>query len=161
MTTVRSRSAGTSGRTRRRWHRWADEQGVVLVEFALVVVMLVVLLYGIVAFGMAMALRQSMGQATGEAVRAAIVFPGDDLAKEAEAEDVALDTTDGLGKPGFSDIDAQVAPCTTGGGDCITVTYVYRYGEPGAAIIPPLPGLGLLLPDTLTAAATGQIVPGP
>ncbi len=161
MTTVRSRSAGTAGPTGRRWRRWDDEQGAVLVEFALVVVMLVVLLYGIVAFGMTLALRQSMGQATGEAVRAGIVFPGDDLAKEAEAERIAADTTDGLGKPGYSDIDAQVAACTTGGGNCITVTYVYRYGEPGAAIIPPLPGLGVLLPNTLTAAATGQIVPGP
>ena len=161
MTTVRKRSAGRPPGTPRPRHRLVDERGVVLVEFSLVVVMLCVLLYGIVAFGMVMALRQSMGQATGEAVRAAIVFPGTDAEKIAEAEDIALDTTEGLGKPGFSDIDAAIAGCTTGGGDCITVTYVYRYGEPGAAIIPPLPGLGLLLPDTLTATATGQIVPGP
>ena len=161
MTTVRKRSAGAPTGTPGQRRRPVDERGVVLVEFSLVVVMLCVLLYGIVAFGMAMALRQSMGQATGEAVRAAIVFPGTNAEKIAEAEDIALDTTEGLGKPGFSDIDAAIAGCTTGGGDCITVTYVYRYGDPGAAIIPPLPGLGLLLPDTLTATATGQIVPGP
>lgn len=156
--TGRSRAAAI--RWSRRLHRrQADQRGVVLVEFALVVVMLVVLLYGIVAFGMTMALRQSMGQATGEAVRAAIVFPGDDLAKIAEAERIAADTTDGLGKPGFSDIDATVTSCTAGGGDCVTVTY--RYDYQGGPIIPPLPGLGLLLPDTLTATATGQIVPGP
>ncbi len=161
MATVRNSRAGTLPPTPPSAHRLVDERGVVLVEFSLVVVLLCVLLYGIVAFGMAMALRQSMGQATGEAVRAAIVFPGTDAEKEAEAERIAADTTDGLGKPGFSDIDATIAGCTTGGGDCITVTYVYRYGDPGAAIIPPLPGLGLLLPDTLTATATGQIVPGP
>ncbi|MBW3574844.1 MAG: pilus assembly protein [Actinobacteria bacterium] len=161
MTTVRKRSGGTAVRAPRGERRLDDERGVALVEFSLVVVMLCVLLYGIVAFGMTMALRQSMGQATGEAVRAAIVFPGTDAEKIAEAQNIALDTTDGLGKPGFSDIEAAIAGCTTGGGDCITVTYVYRYGEPGAAIIPPLPGLGLLLPNTLTATATGQIVPGP
>lgn len=133
-----------------------------LVEFALVVVLLFFVLYGIVAYGMTMALRQSMGQATGEAVRAAIVFPGTDLQKEAEARKIAADTTKDLGKPGFSTITAgPIGSCATGGGRCITVQYVYRYGEPGAAIIPPLPGLGLLLPNTLTAAATGQIVPEP
>lgn len=161
MTTVRKRSGGTAVRGPRGERRLDDERGVALVEFSLVVVMLCVLLYGIVAFGMTMALRQSMGQATGEAVRAAIVFPGTDAEKIAEAQNIALDTTDKLGKPGFSDIQAAIAGCTTGGGDCITVTYVYRYGEPGAAIIPPLPGLGLLLPNTLTATATGQIVPRP
>lgn len=161
MTTVRNDSAGACPPTPRGRRRLIDERGVALVEFSLVVVMLCVLLYGIVAFGMTMALRQSMGQATGEAVRAAIVLPGTDAERIAEAEDIALDTTAGLGKPGFSDIDAAIDPCATGGGDCITVTYVYRYGEPGAAIIPPLPGLGLLLPETLTATATGQIVPGP
>jgi Flp pilus assembly protein TadG len=161
MTTVRNSSAGALPPPLPGARRLVDQRGVVLVEFSLVVVMLCVLLYGIVAFGMAMALRQSMGQATGEAVRAAIVFPGTDAEKEAEAERIAADTTDGLGKPGFSDIDADIAGCRTGGGNCITVTYVYRYGDPGAAIIPPLPGLGLLLPNTLTAAATGQIVPGP
>ncbi len=162
MTTVGNCSADASPPgPPARGRRLADERGVVLVEFSLVVVMLCVLLYGIVAFGMAMALRQSMGQATGEAVRAAIVFPGTNAEKIAEAEAIALDTTDGLGRPGFSDIDAAIAGCTTGGGECVTVTYLYRYGDPGAAIIPPLPGLGLLLPDTLTATATGQIVPGP
>ncbi len=158
MTTVRKRSADTAVRAS-RGRRLADERGVALVEFSLVVTLLCVLLYGIIAFGMAMALRQSMGQATGEAVRAAIVFPGTDAEKIAEAQNIALDTTDKLGKPGFSDIDAAIAGCTTGGGDCITVTYVYDYQN--GPIIPPLPGLGLLLPNTLTATATGQIVPGP
>jgi hypothetical protein len=159
--TLRGKARASRGKPRGPSRHARGERGAVLVEFALVVVMLFFVLYGIVAFGMTMALRQSMGQATGEAVRAAIVFPGSDALKIAEATRIANDTTNGLGKPGFSTITPTIGGCATGGGRCITVRYVYRYGEPGAAIIPPLPGLGLLLPNALTAVATGQIVPGP
>ncbi len=129
-----------------------------LVEFALVVVLLFFVLYGIVAYGMAIALRQSMGQAAGEAARAAIVFPGSDFAKVAEAERIGSATTNGLGKPGFSDVNAAVANCTSGTGRCITVTYDYRYGEPGAAIVPGGP-FDVALPNRLTATAVARLVP--
>lgn len=157
MTRVCTLRAGTGGRSMGTPRGRSSERGTVLVEFALVIVLLFFVLYGIVAYGMAIALRQSMGQAAGEAVRAAVVFPGTDLEKEAEARRIADDVTDSLGKPGFSTVDADVAACATGSGSCITVVYEYAYGGEGA-IVPDGP-FGVILPNTLTATAVGQIVP--
>lgn len=136
-----------------------------LVEFSLVVILLFFVLYGIIAYGMAIALRQSMGQAAGEAVRAAIVSPAAD--KETEAENFAAASTNGLGRPGFSTVDATVDTCASfapapvpspaPSGECIQVVFTYDYSGDGA-IIPDGP-LGIVLPDTLTATAVGQIVP--
>ncbi len=140
-----------------------------LVEFALVVVLLFFVLYGIIAYGMAIALRQSMGQAAGEAVRAAIVSSAATSAeREAAAETFAASSTNGLGRPGFSTVDATVATCASfapaptppalpATGQCIQVVYTYAYGGDGA-IVPDGP-FGVILPDTLTASAVGQIVP--
>lgn len=137
-----------------------------LVEFALVVVLLLFVLYGIIAYGMAIALRQSMGQAAGEAVRSAIVSSAaTPAAREAEAEAFAEASTNGLGKPGFGVTDATVASCASfaptatpvPAGQCIEVVFTYDYSGDGA-IVPGGP-FGVILPDTLTASAVGQIVP--
>ena len=143
-----------------------DQRGVVLVEFSLVVVLLFFVLYGIVAYGMAIALRQSMGQAAGEAVRAAVVSSAVTPAeRELTAEAFAEASTNGLGKPGFGDADATVATCASFApattpappGECIEVVFTYDYSGDGA-IVPGGP-FGVILPNTLTASAVGQIVP--
>lgn len=148
--------------------RGGDQRGVVLVEFALVIVLLFFVLYGLVAYGLAIALRQSMGQAAGEAVRAAVVSSAATPAgREAEAESLAAASTNGLGKPGYSDVEATVGTCASFApvptpspppeGDCIKVVFTYDYSGDGA-IVPGGP-FGVVLPNTLTASAVGQIVP--
>lgn len=140
-----------------------------LVEFALVVILLFFVLYGIIAYGMAISLRQSMGQAAGEAVRAAVVSSAaSPAARELEAELFAQASTNGLGKPGFGTADATVSTCASlapaptpptqpPNGDCIKVVFTYDYSGAGA-IVPDGP-FGIILPNTLTASAVGQIVP--
>ena len=136
-------------------------------EFALVVVLLFFVLYGIIAYGMAISLRQSMGQAAGEAVRAAVTSSAAD--KETEAENFAAASTNGLGKPGFSNVVAKVDTCASfvpplpapqpsplPSGDCIQVIFEYDYAN--GPIVPGGP-FGVVLPNKLTASAVGQIVP--
>lgn len=166
MTRSRTRNAQGAGSSMSPPSRRNDQRGVVLVEFALVVVLLFFVLYGIVAYGMAIALRQSMGQAAGEAVRAAVVSSATTPAdRELEAEAFAEASTNGLGKPGFGVADATVGTCASfapsatppPAGDCIEVVFTYDYSGDGA-IVPGGP-FGVILPNTLTASAVGQIVP--
>lgn len=168
MTSADEPNARADQRSLRSPRRGRGERGVVLVEFALVVGLFGFLLYGIIAYGMAIALRQSMGQAAGEAVRAAIVSPAVSPAdRELAAETFAAASTNGLGKPGFSTVTATVDSCSLfdpsatppPGGECIEVVFVYDYSGDGA-IVPPGP-FDVVLPNTLTAVAVGQIVPGP
>lgn len=169
MTRARRRRAEIGDRPAAALSRWGDQRGVVLVEFSLVVVLLFFFLYGIVAYGMAIALRQSMGQAAGEAVRAAVVSSAPTPAeRELVAETFALASTKGLGEPGFSTVVATVDTCASfvpplpapqpsppPAGDCIQVVFEYDYVN--GAIVPGGP-FGVVLPDSLEASAVGRIL---
>lgn len=60
--------------SRDRSHR-TDDEGAVLVEFALVAVLLITLLYGIVSFGVLFSVHQSVTQAAADGARAAVAAP--------------------------------------------------------------------------------------
>ena len=133
-----------------------DESGAALVEFALVFGLFVFILYALIAFGMMLALKQSVTNASAEAARAAVGISDADDAEEKAMETVA-DRLGWLGdKYQESDTTATVDFCSgTSGPKCITVQIAYPYSS--RPLVPPAPGLGLITPDTFGSTAVVQI----
>jgi Flp pilus assembly protein TadG len=133
-----------------------DESGAALLEFSLVFGIFVFILYGLIAFGSMLALKQSITSAAAEAARSTVGMT-DDTAAEAAALAVVTDRLDWLGaKYDPGDVTADVAACPAPtSGRCITVTITYPYST--RPLVPPAPGLGLLTPDTFGSTAVVQI----
>lgn len=110
-------------------------------------------LYGLIAFGMMLAVKQSITHAAADGARAAIAVPSADgdgngvddrIDRARDRVDEALDW---LGsRYEASDTEAVIGPCPEAVDDeCITVTITYPYGT--RPIVPPAPGLGLVTPE--------------
>lgn len=140
---------------RRRLRVRRSESGAAAVEFALVILPLVFILYGLIAFGMMFALKQSMTNAAADAARSAI-GASDPVAA---ATATVADRLDWLGGKYNAATDLSVpapAPCPNDATrQCITVTINYPYGS--RPLVPTAPGLGLITPDKFTSKATVQI----
>ena len=156
---------------RHRLRRGRGEDGAALVEFALVFALFVLVLYGLIAFGMMLALKQSITHAAADGARAAVgAYPdpaiaGDTL-QAAEVRAATAKVTGALGwlgskyDPSFT--TATVAPCSgTGTAQCITVKISYPYSSPvlgkGGPLVAPAPGLGLVMPDAIGTTAVVQV----
>ncbi|MGH2725968.1 MAG: TadE/TadG family type IV pilus assembly protein [Actinomycetota bacterium] len=120
--------------------RLAREDGVAALEFAIVAMVFLVLLFGILTYGFVFGLDQSMNHAAEEGARAAIskVTEADAIT---HAHDTALSRLSWLGgNIHSSDIVATVADCPN---DitvrCITVTITYPWST--RPVIPNFPGL--------------------
>jgi Flp pilus assembly protein TadG len=153
-----------AGRPRHR--RVPGERGAAAVEFALVVPLLLLILFGIVSYGFMLSMRQGMAQAAGEGARAAAVTLVD-----AEKDDAAVAAIDDALSYGVTCAGGSLqrdgetvgtctvsapAPCEgDGGADCVTVSLTYAYDE--HPIVPALLGLGALLPDTLEYTTTARV----
>ncbi|MDQ6725376.1 MAG: pilus assembly protein [Actinomycetota bacterium] len=125
-----------------------------MVEFALVILPLMLLLYGLVSFGMMLALKQSMTNAAAEAARAA-VGATDPVATAQATVQQRLSWLGSKYQPSDSPTPV-VAPCINDTAkNCITVQIIYPYGS--RPLIPPAPGLGLVTPNAFTSQATVQI----
>lgn len=137
-----------------------DQSGAALLEFVLVAIPFFFILYGLIAFGMMLALKQGITNASAEAARSAVGCsssnPGctDPVAKATATVDSRLSWLSANAKAGVTKT-ATVASCTGGSGTCITVTVTYDYAH--HALIPPAPGLGLFTPSTFHSTATVQI----
>ncbi|GAB2450121.1 hypothetical protein GCM10027062_34170 [Nocardioides hungaricus] len=149
-----------SGRVRR------DERGAAAVEFALVVPLLLLILFGIISYGLMLSLRQGLSQAAAEGARAAAVTLVD--AQKNAAAVAAIDDALPYGvtcEGGSLVRDGNaVGACTVsaptrcedeGDAECVTVALSYAYGE--NPIVPSLPGLGLVLPDELGYTAVARV----
>jgi hypothetical protein len=138
-----------------RWslHR-RDQKGVSSVEFALVMVPLFLILYGLITFGMMFALKQSMENAASEAARAAIGASD----PEATASATVADRLDWLGSnynAGDSPLPSE-APCVYDiTKQCITVTVTYPYKT--KPLLPLAPLMDLFVPSSMTSKATVQL----
>ena len=138
------------------WLPRRDESGAALLEFSLVFGLFVFILYGLIAFGMILALKQSVTNAATEAARSAV-----GVSVDADAVTKATTTAnDRLGWLSSSQkaalvITPTIAPCAGGSGRCITVLVKYPYK--GHELVPPAPGLGLVTPDTISTTSTVQI----
>lgn len=129
-------------------------------EFALVFGLFVFILYGLIAFGMMLALKQSMTNASAEAARSAVGITSDATAisKATTTAQQRLSWLSGSswtsGQKGAVTITPTVATCN-GSGRCLTVVVTYSYSA--HPLVPPAPGLGLVTPNSFSSTSTVQI----
>jgi Flp pilus assembly protein TadG len=162
-----------------------NESGVALVEFAFVLVLFVMLLWGVVSFGYAWSLKEQMVHAGQEGLRSAYIAQSanasDDTAKQNAAIDSARQklqsmlgtdsnepTTGGLhietgncagGTTCVGTPVYQPCPTSTGGTEpntkCMTITVTYNWHDKPK--IAPLPGIFDFLPSTIHITVTGKV----
>lgn len=150
---------------RRRIESGRHERGAAAVEFALVVMPLLVLVWGLISYGVMFSYRQALSQAAGEGARAAVAAPS---ASVWSASSTALGNALGQyhqvcgsssGVQSASFLTCTVSSPTACVGDashnCVTVTLTYPYRS--HSLIPTFPGLGITLPSTLTFTSTVEV----
>lgn len=144
------------------------DDGAAAVEFALVVPLLVLLLFGIISYGVMLSFRQSMSQAAAEGARAAAVaFVATNAQSDGySAVDEALNSfgvtcVSGNLLKGGSDVgDCTVtAPgaCVPAAvsAQCVTVTLTYDYRD--NPLVPSFPGVGYTVPSQLSYSAQARV----
>lgn len=150
-----------------------DQSGAAAVEFALVVGLFVFILYGLIAFGMILALKQSVTAASAEGARAVVGVPDDATTTTVDERLLAARTAvtarlNWLGSK-YSTSDVQVSwydpstlscnytsvpatppsPATV----CVRITYPYSTRP----LVPTAPGLGLFTPSTISSEARVKV----
>jgi Flp pilus assembly protein TadG len=157
------RKGSTLGPSKTRGQRRVGrgEDGAETVEFAIVVVLLIALLYGIVALGLSLAAKVTVTQAASDGARAGIVMSTPALqistAQTAAASDVSW-MGRGTCSPTGTTITcfASEAACAANSNQtCLTVVVTYNYAK--SPLFPPLPGLGVLAPNTIMTSSTLQV----
>lgn len=132
--------------------RGAREDGAVVVEFAIVFVLFVTLLWGIFTYGVIFAVQQTVTHAAAEAARATVGQASTEDAKDV-AYSVAQEQLSWLGTAGAPDRDADVqfAACPAPASDqtCVFVEYTYPWAD--EPIITPIFDIGI--PDSLAGTA--------
>lgn len=121
------------------------------------------MLYGLITFGMMLAVKQSITQAAADGARAAIAVPSADSDANGiddrvdRARDRVGEALDWLGsRYDESDTDAAIGPCPEAvNEECITVTITYPYET--RPIVPPAPGLGLVTPEQFQTQSVVQL----
>lgn len=123
--------------SKRRFRRSSDDEGAVLIEFALVIGLFFMLVFGMVDFGLAINTKTQLTNAGREGARLGTVLPvAADI--EARVRDVAaeLDQTILVVTVTCEDSsDVAVLCSAASAGDSIVVTLDYKY-----SLITPLPG---------------------
>ena len=138
------------------------EEGVALIEFSLVFALFVFILYALIAFGTALALKQSVTHAAAEGARAAVGVVDD----PGTAEDERVEKAHGRGARTASTGSATSTATTTSTPTSTTAvdadrrlhrpsTITYPYKD--KPIVPSAPGLGVVLPDTMTSTAVVKV----
>jgi Flp pilus assembly protein TadG len=158
----------------------ADETGAEMIEFAIVVVLLVALIYGIVSFGLILACKVSITQATADGARAGIVMSTPSAAETAAVDQTANDLgwlglgsctsgtemsclTNGTTCPStyqsngvYMCISSTEAACASSAANtCLNVALTYYYASD--PIFPEMPGLNVITPNVLTSSSSLQI----
>ena len=138
--------------------RRRDQRGATLVEFAIASVVLLVLLFGIIEFGYVLSFKQGLTQAAAEGARVGAV--GGTSASVAAAVNKSVGAFDQTCNSGGLTCknDAGVwppTPTTCGTNTCITIEVSYDWKN--HPLLPPFPGLGLILPDTLKSTSVARV----
>src|ERR1700712_5325254 len=133
-----------------------DERGAVLVEFALVVSLLCLIVFGIITFGILLGYRQNLTQAATEAARAASVQQdqGDQVTAALAAATSALDELDhrcsSTPQGGITCTVSSVFACTDDTAlACRTVTVTLDNDQ--HSVVPKIPLLSAFIPHQLHA----------
>jgi hypothetical protein len=122
------------------------------------VVLLFVLLFGFITFGLILSFKQGMTQAASDGARAAAVASAGSAA--AKAETATARSVEAFGEKcnvaGLTcTFDQQACAPSAVLPECLEVTLVYDYDQ--FPLLPKLPLLSLLLPDTLTSASDVEV----
>ena len=149
------------------------QRGAAIVEFAMVMILLFTLVFGIIGFGVVMSFKQTLTHAAAEAARRAATTQDDPLTtsvdERLQVANSAIDEFEGWGR---TCADMQVCTVTihdcnltplplnanntvAGKPDCITATLVYDYAN--NPILPNLPFVGIFMPDLVATTATSQL----
>lgn len=172
----------TGRQARRRSRRIAcrGEHGVAMVEFALLMPILGIMLFGIIEFGYLMSFRGGLAQGASEGARAAATAPralvtsgsplfatypngrnnaqaisdATDAVNRAEANYGKTCGTGGLTCQ-FLITDCGSAIDTPALPDCMTVRLVYD--NAGSPVMPPIPLLNQAMPSTLSVSSSVQL----
>lgn len=140
----------------RRSREMREERGVAAVEFAIVSLVFIMLLFGMISFGFVFALQHNMTHAASEGARAALKAPqGDEIATAEDRADAALSFKTASD---HAIVDAQILTgneCEPANPTirCLKVTITLDYDA--HPVIPSLFGVGT--PDTMTASATVEL----
>ncbi|MGO9857207.1 MAG: TadE family protein [Acidimicrobiales bacterium] len=130
-----------------------------MIEFAIVVVLLIALLYGIISYGLILAAQATITQAAADAARAGIVASSTAVATaEAQAgTDVGWMDKGTCGTSGTTiTCVATEIPCPSNANNtCLKVAVTYNYSS--SPLFPELPGLGIITPSTLSSVNVLQI----
>jgi Flp pilus assembly protein TadG len=130
-----------------------------MIEFAIVVVLLITLLYGIITYGLILAAQSTLTQAAADAARSGIVTTTQVATAEAQAgTDVGWMNKGTCAESGTTITCNAVkitCPSSTVNAQCLKVTVVYHYASD--PLFPELPGLNLITPSTLTSTNVLQI----
>jgi len=142
----------TSGRRR-------DQRGTALVEFAIASSVLLVLLFGIISYGYVLSFKQGLTQAAAEGARAAAVAGS---SATTTATSAMAHVMDGYNKHcGSGGLTCTATWYTDaangcpGANSCVKVVASYDYKN--YPLMPKFPGLGLLLPDTISSTSITQV----
>jgi Flp pilus assembly protein TadG len=147
--------------------RVREDRGAAAVEFALVVPLLLVLVFGVISFAFMLNFRQALSQAATEGARAAAVQV-DATARTADATTAVTDALAGVGvtctsgvlydgatAAGTCDVGAASACAGAPTLDCVTVTLTYDYADHPE--VPSFPLVGAMMPEELSYVATVRV----
>ncbi|MDF9716920.1 pilus assembly protein [Nocardioides sp. ChNu-153] len=162
--------ATTNAARRRGGRAGRDQRGAAAVEFALVLPILLLLVFGIIAYGYMLSFRGSMSQAAAEGARAAAVHQAGSGGSAQESARAALNEalgvygvsctpTGALQRRGDTAGSCDVsAPTNCGSGSpqpqCVTVRLTYDYED---RPLIPLPFVGGVMPDEIEYAASARV----
>ncbi len=139
-----------------------SERGAEMVEFAIVVVLLITILYGIITFGLILAAQSTVTQAAADAARAGMVASSQ-AATVAETQantDVGWMDKGACGTTTTSTATitciAKTEQCPSNASiQCISVTVTYNYAR--SPLFPEMPGLNLVVPSQISSTNVLQM----
>ncbi len=155
------------GRHRQSPKRCTGDDGTALVEFAMVLVPLSLMVFGIIVYGYLMSFRQNMTAAAAEGARAGAVVPADGPNVYTTAISRATQATNkALGSFGQScdgakmtcDIhvnSAGTGDCLNSSVPCITVKVTYHYSS--YKLLPDIPLVSAALPNDFVSSSSAQL----
>jgi Flp pilus assembly protein TadG len=147
--------------------RGNGDSGTAILEFSLIAVILLTIVFGIINFGLILSFKQDMTRAAAEGARAgAVALPATDAWTDADAAtDEAVDGFDKTcGVDGLT-CNINLHACTTtvapgtpsnssSTGDCVTVELVYNYDT--NPLLAKLPMIEPFLPDVIRAQSVAR-----
>ena len=129
-----------------------------MVEFAIVVVLLLMLLYGIITYGLILAAQSTITSAAADAARAGLASATPIATAEAQAgTDLGWMDKGTCGTAGTTlTCVATEEPCPSNSAlQCLKVTVTYNYSS--SPLFPELPGLGVITPSSITSTNVVQL----